>query len=263
MSKQKEQQAPPAGMRAVTEKSVLPILAIGAVWLLWALLFPLYTVGQYLLCAAVSAGVYFLLRGILPDKVRYEPIPQVTTGDALADELLKQGQDALDQTSRAADGIRNAAVREKIEDLEDTCGRILDYVRKNPKSAGSQRRFLGYYLPTLQKLVTTYALMEQQGVEGENISGSMERIEELLDTLDGAFRKQLDALFGDTALDIDSDITVMESLMAREGLTEQPSPGTAAADTIPDPLAASAAPAAPAAPAQPQPAPADQIQLKL
>ena len=123
MSKQKEQQAPPAGMQAVTEKSVLPILAIGAVWLLWALLFPLYTVGQYLLCAAVSAGVYFLLRGILPDKVRYEPIPQVTTGDALADELLKQGQDALDQTSRAADGIRNAAVREKIEDLEDILAR--------------------------------------------------------------------------------------------------------------------------------------------
>ena len=55
----------------------------------------------------------------------------------------------------------------------------------------------------------------------------------------------------------------MESLMAREGLTEQPSPGTAAADTIPDPLAASAAPAAPAAPAQPQPAAEDQIQLKL
>ena len=62
--------------------------------------------------------------------------------------------------------------------------------------------------------------MEEQGVEGENITASKERITQMLDTMDVAFEKQLDALFGDTALDIDTDITVMEGMMAQEGLTD-------------------------------------------
>ena len=37
-----------------------------------------------------------------------------------------------------------------------------------------------------------------------------------------AFEKQLDSLFGADALDISTDITVLETMMAREGLTEQP-----------------------------------------
>lgn len=236
MSKQKSEQTPPAGMQAVTEKSTLPILAIGGVWLIWALLFPLYSLKHYLLCAAVSALIYLLLRGIVPDKVRYEPIPQVSTGDETADALLKQGRETLAQISQTADTLQNTAVRQKIEGLEGTCQRILEHLQAHPRASSGLRRFLNYYLPTLQKLTASYALMERQGVEGENISGSMERIEALLDTLDGAFRKQLDALFSDTALDVDSDITVMEQLMAQEGLTEQPSPGMAEADTIPDPL---------------------------
>ena len=79
---------------------------------------------------------------------------------------------------------------------------------------------MNYYLPTLQKLLTTYELMEEQGVEGENITASKARISQMLDTMDLAFLKQLDALFGDTALDIDTDITVMEGMLAQEGLTD-------------------------------------------
>ena len=33
-----------------------------------------------------------------------------------------------------------------------------------------------------------------------------------------AFEKQLDSLFGDEAMDISTDITVLENMMAREGL---------------------------------------------
>ena len=62
--------------------------------------------------------------------------------------------------------------------------------------------------------------MEEQGVEGENITASKERITQMLDTMDVAFEKQLAALFGDTAPDIDTDITVMEGMMAQEGLTD-------------------------------------------
>ena len=211
---------PPAGMRAVTKKSALPVYAVGVVWLLWALLFPLYSVTHYLLCAVVSLVAYAVLSKAIPDSVTYEKIPVQATGYATADDLLKAGDQYLRDISAVFAKIENADVRQKADKLGGTCQRIFDYVRQNPKSADGLRKFMNYYLPTLQKLLTTYELMEEQGVEGENITASKARISQMLDTMDLAFLKQLDALFGDTALDIDTDITVMEGMLAQEGLTD-------------------------------------------
>lgn len=212
---------PPAGMRAVTKKSALPVYAVGVVWLVWALLFPLYSVTHYLLCAAVSLVAYAVLSKVIPDSVTYEKIPVQATGYATADDLLKAGDQYLRDISAIAAKIEHAEVRQKADKLGGTCQRIFDYVRQNPKSADGLRKFMNYYLPTLQKLLTTYELMEEQGVEGENITASKARITQMLDTMDLAFLKQLDALFGDTALDIDTDITVMEGMLAQEGLTDE------------------------------------------
>ena len=216
-----ETNTPPAGMRAVTKKSALPIYAVGAVWLIWALLFPLYSATHYLLCAAISLLAYAILSKAIPDTVTYEKIPVQATGYASADELLKAGDQYLRDISAVAAKIENPEVRAKADKLGGTCQRIFDYVRQNPKSADSLRKFMNYYLPTLQKLLTTYELMEEQGVEGENITASKARISQMLDTMDLAFLKQLDALFGDTALDIDTDITVMEGMLAGEGRTDE------------------------------------------
>ena len=215
-----EAKTPPAGMRAVTKKSALPIYAIGAVWLLWALLFPLYSLMQFALCAVVSLAAYLILSKVIPDSVVYEKIPVQVTGYDSADALLKAGDAHLESIAALSAKIENAEVRAKVDKLGGTCQRIFDYVRQNPKSADDLRKFMNYYLPTLEKLVKTYELMEEQGVEGENITASKERITQMLDTMDVAFEKQLDALFGDTALDIDTDITVMEGMMAQEGLTD-------------------------------------------
>lgn len=212
-------QTPPAGQRAVVKKSALPIYAIGLVWLAWALLFPLHTLIHYAICLAVSLAAYFVLSKLFPGETVYEEVPQTPTGDPQADALLEEGQARLNQICQSAAAIQQGAVREKIDSLTGTCQRIFDYVRQKPKSAAGLRKFLNYYLPTLQKLTDTYALLEKQGVEGENITASKTRIDQMLTTMDAAFLKQLDALFGDTALDIDTDITVMEGMLAQEGLT--------------------------------------------
>ena len=81
------------------------------------------------------------------------------------------------------------------------------------------RKLMSYYLPTLIKLADYYRKLELQGGEGENIAGSMDRIEENLGQLDLALRKQLDLMYERDALDISTDITVMENMLAREGLT--------------------------------------------
>ena len=82
---------------------------------------------------------------------------------------------------------------------------------------------MSYYLPTTLKLLNTYAELAEQSVRGQNITATMTKIESMMDTIVVAFEKQLDSLFGAEALDISTDITVMENMLHREGLTSEQS----------------------------------------
>ena len=79
---------------------------------------------------------------------------------------------------------------------------------------------MNYYLPMTVKLLNAYAEMDAQPVQGETILASKKEIEATLDTLNLAFEKLLDDLFSDTALDVSSDISVLNTLLAQEGLTD-------------------------------------------
>lgn len=82
------------------------------------------------------------------------------------------------------------------------------------------RRFQDYYLPTTIKLLNAYDRMDNLGVSGSNIDASKKRVEQMLTTVEKAYDKQLDALFQDEAMDISADVTVLEQMMAQEGLTD-------------------------------------------
>ena len=84
------------------------------------------------------------------------------------------------------------------------------------------RRFLDYYLPTTLKLLNAYDRMSGTGVSGENIDTTLAKVEGMMRTIVAAFEKQLDSLYGAEALDISTDITVLENMMAREGLVDSP-----------------------------------------
>ena len=96
----------------------------------------------------------------------------------------------------------------------------MDQVVSQPKKLPQIRRFMDYYLPTTLKLLNAYDRMDSTGIAGDNITATKDKVSAMMDTIVHAFDRQLDALFGEEALDISTDITVMENLLAREGLTQ-------------------------------------------
>ena len=103
--------------------------------------------------------------------------------------------------------------------------KIIDAVVAQPTKLPQIRQFMNYYLPTTLKLLNAYDRMDSTGASGVNIDGTKGKVESMLGTICTAFDKQLDALYGAEALDISTDITVMEQMLAREGIgsTEQKS----------------------------------------
>ena len=116
--------------------------------------------------------------------------------------------------------IPNLTVKGKIRDLINVSDKIIEDAVNDPNDVPQIKKFLDYYLPTTIKLLNAYDRMGAQGIEGDNISGTMQSIEEMLDTAIAAYKKLLDSLFANQALDVETDIEVMNTLLKREGLAE-------------------------------------------
>lgn len=208
--------------------SVLPIYLVGFVWLGYALLFPLNSPLHYLLCAGLSFAAFVVGKAIWPNKVYQapssskeetkQPEPKREIDPKVA-ALQKERERAVSELRRLNDAIPDEKISAQIDHLEEVTGKIIDYVIAHPEKQPQISRFLDYFLPTTIKLLNSYDRMDSTGISGSNIDATKEKVETMLDTLCAAFDKQLDALFGDEALDISTDITVMENLLAQEGLS--------------------------------------------
>ena len=222
-------------MKTHKKVSVIPIYLVGLTWLAYALLLPLYAPVHYILCAGVSLLVFIIGKAIFPDKVYQTREDQEQTAREQAEKqekakeeplsknpqvaaLQKERERAISEMRRLNDAIQDEKISAQIDHLEEVTGKILDQVIQQPKKQPQIRRFLDYYLPTTLKLLNAYDRMDSVGVSGSNIDTTKAKVEKMLDTVCRAFDKQLDALFGEEALDISTDITVMENLLAQEGL---------------------------------------------
>ena len=205
-------------------RSVAPFYGVAAVWVVYALAFDLYRPTHFIFAVVLSAGVYLLLRAVCKDE-EYEveipdpPKPQpASTGNPELDKMIRDGALAVEEMKRLDENIEDEKISQAIRKLEQTSQAIFQQVREAPEKLPQIRKFMDYYLPTTLKLLNAYDRMSSVGVGGENIDSTKERVEAIMDTIVAAFDKQLDGLFGAEALDVSADITVLETMLAREGL---------------------------------------------
>ena len=135
-------------------------------------------------------------------------------------EIIKEGTAYISKIRTINDMIPGKEMTAKLDKLDEIMNRIFDKVKQDPDSADELRKFMNYYLPTTIKLLDAYVDLEKQTVQGENIVQTKHQIEEAMDTINLAFENLLDSLFQDMAWDISSDISVMRTMMAQDGLTQ-------------------------------------------
>ena len=219
-------------METNKRKSTAPFYAAAAVWLAYAVIFPLYEPLHYVL-AAGAALLAFLVSSALcrsgpagetaqPQERTETAQKPASTGNAELDKMIRDGALAIQEMKRLDENIADPGISADIVRLEQVSAKIFEEVRQHPEKLPQIRRFLDYYLPTTLKLLNAYDRMSGTGVSGENIDTTLAKVEGMMRTITAAFEKQLDSLYGAEALDISTDITVLENMMAREGLTGDP-----------------------------------------
>lgn len=135
-------------------------------------------------------------------------------------KVIEEGDVYIRRIHACNDAVSGREISAKITRMEMLVDRIFDRVEQNPESVDDIRKLMEYYLPTTVKLLEAYQELDAQPVEGENIRSSKREIEATLDTLNTAFERLLDSMFQETAWDVSSDISVLQTLLAQEGLTD-------------------------------------------
>lgn len=134
--------------------------------------------------------------------------------------LLKEGKLIATQLNEKAQILRNTEIGSQVEEIVTITSKIFAFVDKNPEKARKLNKFINYYMPTAVQLLNNYEQLKEQDLQGQNISTSLEKIEQTMNNLAIAFKKQLDILFEEKAFDIDAEINVLNDLLKKEGFLE-------------------------------------------
>jgi hypothetical protein len=195
----------------------------GVSWLVYSLVFPFYRIGDILIASGITLFVHFIGGKLFPPSRVYVEVEETIppSGNPQADEMVARGRELLKEIKGANGRINHPVLSAKITALEEICMQMFKEVQRSPRKAPVIRRALDYYLPVVLKMLNTYDNMESQTVQGGTVLTAMGKIEGIMDTVLEAFRNQLDGLYKDEALDISTDITVLQGMLAQEGLLAQ------------------------------------------
>lgn len=199
-------------------KPVLPLYLAALVWPVAALLLPIYSLPGLLGTAVVSAGVYLAGTKLCPVRVVRREVP-FATGSEDVDAMLEGINQNLTALHTLNDAIPDAELSSQLARMEKAGRSILQAVEATPDKARQIDRFARYYLPEVVKIMSAYAQMEKGGVKGENAGQILADVRRNANTMATAFENQLDALYSAEAMDISTDIEVLDGILKGQNLT--------------------------------------------
>lgn len=199
-------------------RPVLPIYLAALVWPVGALLLPAYRLSNLLIIAGLSLAAYGLGTKFCPTRVIRKQVPYAT-GSEDVDAMLSGISANLDKIHALNDAIPDPELSAAMTRMEKAGRSIAAAVEQSPDKARSIDRFARYYLPEVIKLMTTYANMEKNGVKGGNADQILTELRRNAATTAKAFENQLDALYSAEAMDISTDIEVLDGILKSQNLT--------------------------------------------
>lgn len=140
--------------------------------------------------------------------------------DDKLNKVMEIGEEYARQLKEANLVLEEKEISLKLTRLEMVIRKIFQCVELNPEKLPEIEKFTEYYLPTTLKLVNAYRDFDKETIQGENIKKAKEEISQTLNTIIHAFENLLDSLYEDVAMDISTDISVLETMLKQEGLTD-------------------------------------------
>ncbi|MGN1021804.1 MAG: 5-bromo-4-chloroindolyl phosphate hydrolysis family protein [Aristaeellaceae bacterium] len=208
------------------------IIAAGVTVVLYALLFPLYRIADFVICGLLALlagkvigtmgeGLDLTTHNRQDQKAQPKPVEELPlSGNGEADAVIAKGQEMLHTIRAENDAITDEVLSGQMDELERLCVQIFTTVAEKPQKAPQIRKFMNYYLPTTLKMLASYRTMNDRGVSVTDMTEARATTIRGMGMVLTACQKQLDNLYKDTMLDVSTDIDVLEQMLKRDGYAD-------------------------------------------
>lgn len=133
--------------------------------------------------------------------------------------LRKQSMSAMKAVAKK---LPEGADRETIEKIAALTGKIIRKYEEEPDRIKDSAKFREYYLPKTVSAVEYYGKLSDLEELTDTEAELKEQIEETMKTIEDAFSNILHKLSVDGIYDLSTDVTVLESVLERDGLIRSP-----------------------------------------
>ena len=208
------------------------IIAAGVTVVLYAMLFPLYRIADFVICGllallagkvigAMGEGLDLTTHNKQDQKAQPKPVEELPlSGNGEADAVIAKGQEMLHTIRAENDAITDEVLSGQMDELERLCVQIFTTVAEKPHKAPQIRKFMNYYLPNTLKMLASYRTMNDRGVSVTDMTEARATTIRGMGMVLTACQKQLDNLYKDTMLDVSTDIDVLEQMLKRDGYAD-------------------------------------------
>ena len=134
------------------------------------------------------------------------------SGNSVVDEILAGANGFIHEMTTINLNISDPGLKAAVEKLVDIARQIYTFVKKSPEKARQIRQFSNYYLPLTVNLLKNYLELQSEAIKSESIQESIQKIADSMATIETVFKKQLDDLYKDKAMDITVEIEVLQNM---------------------------------------------------
>ena len=139
---------------------------------------------------------------------------------AALEEMRSTGESYIRRIRELNDALPAQDISEKLDQLEQVCSQIFQYVEKHPEKLSEIRRFMSYYLPTTLKLTESYRDLELRQISSQEIENVKKEILGTLDNINLAFQNLYKNLMQKDLMGLSADMSALETMLTQEGLID-------------------------------------------
>lgn len=143
------------------------------------------------------------------------------TGDKLADSMIITGSNLLDRMEHAEEKLTEDEMMTLSSSVREKSHQIIKEISAVPSKAPRIRKFINYYLPVASRILDNYSEMKTRGVTQAELDKAAASSLSGLKMIVQVCEKQLDRLHDENMMDIDTDLDVLQTMLVRDGYTDQ------------------------------------------
>lgn len=163
------------------------------------------------------AAFYFLLKPREKvGRVYAENLPD-------AEELKKylaDGREDFQKIEACKNKIKDPAVKGEADRLNQTAGKILDFLEEHPQKIRLARQFIDYYQDTASSLLQKYVALQNTDLGTGEVQRLKNDTARAIHALNSVFDNQFQKLLRNEMMDMDAEIKLLEQTVRMENYSK-------------------------------------------